>query len=108
MKDLFSILNDINKLVEDYHSLQLNLVRDQSEILRGLTTNLYFLEKHRIDAYESWQSVYFQSKGTSGAAKEREADFKVPELYKLRRIMEGGYKVVDSIRSTISIYKKEN
>lgn len=106
--DLYTILDNINKAVEGYHNLQLNLVRDQSELLRGLTTNLYFLEKYRIEAYEEWQSVYFQSKGTSGAAKEREADFKVPELYKIRRIMEGGYKVVDSIRSTISIYKKES
>lgn len=107
MKDLLIILTNIDKLIEDYHNLQLKLVGTQSEILRGLTTNLYFLEKHRIEAYENWQSVYFQSKGTSGAAKEREADFKVPELYKIRRIMEGGYRVVDSIRSTISIYKKE-
>jgi len=106
--DLYTILDNINKAVEEYNVLQLNLVRDQSEILRGLTTNLYFLEKYRIEAYETWQSVYFQSKGTSGAAKEREADFKVPELYKIRRITEGGYKVVDSIRSTISIYKKES
>lgn len=106
--ELITILNQINKHIEDYHSLQLNLVKDQSEILRGLTTNLYFLEKFRIEAYENWQSVYFQSKGTSGAAKQREADLKVPELYKIRRIMEGGYKVVDSIRSTISIYKKES
>lgn len=107
MKDLQTILNDINTLIEDYHNLQLNLVREQSEILRGLTTNLYFLEAHRIDAYETWQSRYFESKGGSAAAKQREADFKVPELYKIRRTMEGGYKVVDSIRSTISIYKKE-
>lgn len=106
--DLYTILDNINRAVEQYHNLQLTLVKDQSEILRGLTTNLYFLEKYRIESYETWQSVYFQSKGTSGAAKEREADFKVPELYKIRRIMEGGYKVVDSIRSTISIYKKES
>lgn len=106
--DLYTILDEITKLVEDYHNLQLTLVKDQSEILRGLTTNLYFLEKYRIEAFETWQSVYFQSKGTSSAAKQREADFKVPELYQIRRIMEGGYKVVDSLRSTISIYKKES
>lgn len=106
--DLYTILDNIDKWIENYHNLKLVLVKDQSEILRGLTTNLYFLEKYRIEAYETWQSVYFQSKGTSGAAKEREADFKVPELYKIRRITEGGYKVVDSIRSTISIYKKES
>lgn len=108
MKDLITILNDINKLVDDYHTLNLNLVKNQSEILRGLTTNLYFLEAHRIEAFETWQSRYFESKGGSAAAKQRDADFKVPELYRIRHIMEGGYKVVDSIRSTISIYKKES
>jgi hypothetical protein len=106
--ELTTILDSINTLIDKYHNMQLNLVKDQSEILRGLTTNLYFLERHRIDAYQTWQSVYFQSKGSSGAAKEREADFKVPEIYQIRRIMTGAYKVVDSIRSTISIYKKES
>lgn len=108
MKDLLTILNDINTLIDDYHNMQLKLVKHQSEILRRLTSNLYFMEKHRIEAHEKWQSMYFQSKGTSGAAKEREADFKVPELYQIRRIMTGGYKVVESLRSTISIYKSES
>jgi len=108
MRDLITILDDINTLIDKYHNLQLNLVKDQSEILRGLTTNLYFLERFRIDAHVKWQSTYFQSIGKSGAAKEREADFKVPELYQIRRIMTGAYKVVDSLRSTISIYKNES
>lgn len=105
--ELLPVLTSINALIEKYHTLNLKLVNEQSEILRGLITNLYFLEKYRIEAYEKWQSVYFQSNGKSGAAKEREADFKVPEIYQIRRIMTGGYKVVDSLRSTISIYKKE-
>lgn len=106
--ELTEILNNINDSIDKYHNMQLNLVKDQSEILRSLTTNLYFLEKYRIDAYRSWQSVYFNSKGTSHAAKEREADNNVTDIYMIRRIMTGAYKVVDSIRSTISIYKKES
>lgn len=108
MRELETILTDINTLIDKYHNLQLNLVRDQSEILRGLTTNLYFLEAYRIQYYNKWQSVYFNSMGKTGAAKEREADHDVPEIYQVRRIMTGAYKVVDSIRSTISIYKKES
>lgn len=106
--DLVEILNNIDTLIDSYHNLQLKLVKDQSEILRGLTTNLYFLEKYRIEEYNKWQSVYFHSTGKSGAAKEREADFEVKEIYQIRRIMTGAYKVVDSIRSTISIYKNES
>ena len=108
MKELTTILTEIDTLIDAYHTMKLTLVKDQSEILRGLTTNLYFLEAHRIDAFETWQYRFHDSKAGSAAAKQRDADYKVPELYRIRRIMEGGYLVVDSIRSTISIYKKES
>lgn len=108
MKPLTQILENINIQIDLYHNLKLNLVKDQSEILRALTTELYYLEEHRIHYYNKWQSVYFNSVAKSGAAKEREADHDVLELYQIRRIMTGAYKVVDSIRSTISIYKKES
>lgn len=106
--ELQTILTNIDIQIDRYHNLKLTLVKDQSEILRHLTSNLYFLERYRIEAHEKWQSTYFQSAGKSSAAKEREADFKVPEIYQIRRIMTGSYKVVDSLRSTISIYKSES
>lgn len=107
MKELNEVLEEINNSIDKYHTLQLKQVIEQSEILRSLTSSLFWLEKHRVEAHEKWNSTYFKSQGKSGAAKEREADLKVPELYMIRRIMTGGYKVVDSIRSTISIHKKE-
>ena len=107
MRGLNEILTEINEAVDKYHTLQLKAFIDQSEILRSLTSSLFWLEKFRVEAHEKWNSIYFQSQGKSGAAKEREADLKVPELYMIRRIMTGGYKVVDSIRSTISIHRKE-
>lgn len=107
MKTLNEVLEEINNSIDKYHTLQLKQVIEQSEILRSLTSSLFWLEKYRVEAHEKWNSTYFQSQGKSGAAKEREADLKVPELYMIRRIMTGGYKVVDSIRSTISIHKKE-
>lgn len=107
MKPLHEILEQIDEAVDTYHTLQLKMVLEQSEILRKLTTGLYFLEQHRVEAKEKWNSTYFQSQGKTNAAKEREADIKCPEIYQIRRIMTGGYKVVDSIRSTISVNRKE-
>ena len=95
-------LEQINKAVDDYHTLKLSLVSEQSEILRNLSTGLYHLELFRVEAHEKWQSVYFNSEGKTNAAKEKEADFKVPELYKIRRIMTGAKIVTDAVRSTIS------
>jgi len=108
MKPLKEVLNGINEAIDAYHTLKLHLVSDQSEILRKLSCNLAFLEEHRIEAHEKWQSTYFQSTGKTNAAKEREADLKVPELYKIRRIMTGAKVVNDAVRSTIGVYKKQN
>jgi len=108
MKNLQEILSNINESVESYESLELINTNQQSEALRKLTSNLFFLEEHRVEAYENWLSTYYEMpKATSNAAKEKFCDNKVKELYMIRRIMTSGYKVADSLRSTISIYKKE-
>ena len=65
MKILEEILTDINDLVDRYHTLKLNQVADQSEILRGLSSNLFFLEDHRVEAHEKWLDVYNNHQGTT-------------------------------------------
>ena len=108
MKQLTEILNNIDSAVESYELLELIDTNLQSEALRKLTSNLFFLEEHRIHAYNTWLETYYDMpKGTSNAAKEKFCDNHVKELYMIRRIMTSGYKVADSLRSTISIYKKE-
>ncbi|MCP4354351.1 MAG: hypothetical protein GY793_01720 [Proteobacteria bacterium] len=109
MRELEDILIDINRYIELYQNMKLKLVSDQTNILRSLTTNLAQLETYRADYYDLWLDVYFQQKGSvSNAAAEKIADKEVNELHKIRKIMRGGYKVCDSIRSTISVYKQEN
>ena len=106
MKHLQEILSNINEAVERYELLELTDTNDQSEALRKLTSNLFFLEKYRVEYYNKWIDKYYQLSGTN-AAKEKKCELEVPELYMIRRIMSSGYKVADSLRSTISIYKKE-
>jgi hypothetical protein len=50
-------------------------------------------------------SFYFGSKGSSSAAKEREADMRCPELYTLRHLMTSVKLVIDSLRTSISANK---
>ena len=103
------ILKNIDDAINDYNDLKLfNCNLQLSEILRKLNSNLFYLERHRLHYYKKWQSVYFQSKGSSDAAKTRESDNQVIELYQLRRLMTSAYKIVDGIRSQIGIYKQEN
>ena len=108
MKDDIEILAEISRYIEMYQEMKLKLVSDQSNILRSLTTNLAHLETYRADYYDEWLDVYFRNKDLSNAAREKIADKEVPQLHRIRKVMRGGYKVTDSIRSTISVNKKEN
>lgn len=106
MKTLNEILDNINKAVERYETCKLGLVQEQAEIARDLAVNLYWLVEHRKIAHEAWLSVYFNSKASSGAAKEREADTSVKELYAIRHISTSATKVLEMLRSTISVNKQ--
>lgn len=107
MKQLEEILSNIRASIDTYEGMFLEDYKKLSEILRILTANLFYLESHRINAYKKWHDVYFNCKETTNAAKERIADKKVQELYMIRRTMHAAYKIVDGLRSQISIYKKE-
>lgn len=102
------ILSNIGEAVESYSHAPLSDYHTLSEILRLLTANLFYLEKYRTEAYARWHSVYINSSGTSNAARAQEADREVLELYQYRRLMTSAYKIVDALRSQISIAKKEN
>jgi len=105
MKPLEEILEKINKSISEYETKKLSFTQEQSEILRDLSVNLHWLAEHRIYYHNQWLGVYFETKG-SNASKERESDYKVPELYKIRHLMSSGYKVLESLRSTISANKQ--
>lgn len=107
MKQLEQIFTEVNEAVEAYETCKLSLTSDQSNILRVLSSNFHFLAEHRIVFHEQWLSVYFNSRAGSVAAKEREADMTVRELYKIRHFMNSISKVMDSVRSTISANKTQ-
>ena len=105
MRDINEILSKIDDAVERYETCKLGLVQEQAEIARDLSVNLYWLTPHRIEAHEAWLSVYLNSKAPSSAAKEREADIKVGELYTIRQTTTIANKVLDILRSTIGVNK---
>jgi hypothetical protein len=106
MKTLNEISENLIKAIERYEQLPLDDVNELSEILRVLDVNLAYLVFVRDEYYKAFQSVYFNSKGTSSAAKERESEMKVPELDLVRKILRHYSDVQGSIRSQISLRKK--
>lgn len=103
--NLNEITDNLIKAVDRYAELPLDDVLELSEILRTLDVNLSHLVHVRDEYYNKYQSVYFNSTARTEAGKGREADYKVPELDLVRKILRHYGETQKSIRSQISLRK---
>jgi len=101
------ILKNIADGVDEYNAVDLSDLKAMSEILRKLNANLFYLTTYRVKAKQDWLSTYYNSKGKTNAAKEREADKDVIELYQYRYIMDAAKRIVNGLPSQMSIAKIE-
>lgn len=108
MKTLEEISSNLQCAIDDYDNLPLDDVMKLSEILRVLDVNLSYLVHVRDEYYQKYQSVYFNSQSRTEAGKAREADYKVPELDLVRKILRHYGETQKSIRSQISLRKQND
>lgn len=101
MRPLTTILDTINTQIELYETLKLNLVSDQSEILRTLTVQNYYLEEHLDKEEAIWQEYYDKFDSKTHQRKEQFANFSHPEYKKLKRIINRVDIIQGVIRSTM-------
>lgn len=100
------ILKKIDKMVDCYESGEWQSQEKLSRLLRGLTTANYRLSKFNIEYHNQHNRILFLHIGSVASGKIK-ADEEVPELRLLRKIMDATDNVIWSIRSEISIIKKE-
>lgn len=83
--------------------------RELIEALVSITTHLYTLEECRSEYKKSFEAKVYEytNEGQSVARSVNMAEIEVPELYRLRRIMEAAYEVVGALRTHISFLKQE-
>jgi len=79
------ILEKISSIIETYES---GSFKDLHVMHRELTANMFYLSQEQVKAHQEWNATYYNSKEKTNAAKERECDKLVPELYLCRKIME--------------------
>lgn len=101
------ILNKITDLIETYESGTWQSVENLRIMLRELSSNYYFLTKHNLEAFERHNAVQYLHKG-SVASGLILANEQVPELRITRKILYATSRVLDSIRSELSIIKTES
>lgn len=101
------ILKKITDLVDTYESGAWQSSDNLRVMLRELTTNYYHLTKFNIEAHQDYNQVLFKHTGSVASGKIL-AEEQVPQLRMLRKIMEATDNVIWSMRSELSIIKKES
>jgi len=101
------ILNKISQIITKYDGGEWESLENLRILLRELSSNYYYLTKHNIEYAQAWNMQVYNFKG-SNAAAQTFADLKVPELRITRKILMAADRVINSIRSEISIIKIES
>jgi len=101
------ILQKITNLIETYESGVWVSAENLRVMLRELTANNYYLTKHNIEYFQKYNAIQYKHKGSVSSGKVL-AEEQVPELRMIRKIMEATDNVIWSMRSELSIIKKEN
>ena len=100
------ILQKISDLIDTYESGTWQSVDNLRQMLRELTSNIYFLTKYNIEYHEKFNAVQYKHK-VSVASGIILANEQYPELRMLRKIMESANNVARSMTMEISIIKNE-
>jgi len=100
------ILNKISDIITRYDAGEWQSCDKLREMLRELTSNIYFLSKYNIEYHEKHNAVQYKHKGSvsSGLILANE---QYPELRMIRKITEAANNVKSSMIMELSIIKNE-
>lgn len=105
MRELEDILSAIRKSVSDFENKSIGFTSDQTEILRDLGVNLFFLTDYKTQAFYDWNDAFINSVQKSDEKKQADAHKQHPEYFKICQIQKAGENVLQIIRTTISANK---
>jgi uncharacterized protein YicC (UPF0701 family) len=109
MTDPTKQIETLNEYVNKYYNCNRQDGNELSLYLQKITALLYYLESVRSQIHNNYEVEIFKlvKEGNSVARAVNEANVKHPMMYQLRRIMDGGYRIADAIRTNISYLKSE-
>lgn len=108
-QDTLTQLKLLNEYINSYYVMKEMDGDKLSYLIQKITGSLYYLETVRSETHKRYEASVFNlvKDGNSVARAINETNVNIPEMYQLRRIMDGGYRIVDAIRTNISYLKSE-
>nr|WP_299488655.1 hypothetical protein [uncultured Allomuricauda sp.] len=105
-KPLKQILNELVSSVEEYECGAWLKKENLILIQRSLSSNVYYLTQHNIEAFQEWNTLVHKHNG-SNAAGQTLANEKVPELRMTRKILDAAKNVQIAISNELGIMKND-
>lgn len=102
-----TLLEDIHNIIENYESGEWQSTETLRVMQRKLTSYNYYLSKYNIEYFQKYNAIQYLHKGSVSSGKIL-AEEQVPELRMIRKIMESIENVMWSMRSELSIIRKES
>ena len=102
-------IEDLNEYVNQYYKCDRTNGEELLLLQQKISGLLYYFETVRSQQHDAFECKVFElvQEGQSVARAVNEAHVTYPLMYKLRRIMDAGYRIVDAIRTNISYLKSE-
>lgn len=100
------VLNKISEIITEYNS-GAYLTKERLLVMsRELSTNIYFLTKYNIEAFNDWNTIIYNDEGSVNKATVK-ADFEVPELRQTRKLLEACKGVSIAINNELKIINND-
>lgn len=109
LEEYKGVISSLNEDMNAYKSMSTDNGPGLNELLKDISSRLYYLETIRCRYHDLWQTRVKQliNNDSSVSRAENFAHVDYPQMYELRHIMTGAYGVVGAIRSNLSYLKKE-
>jgi len=96
----------ISEIIDRYENGHWESLDNLRVILRDLSTSYYHLTKYNLEAFEQHNAVQYKNKKSVSYGLIL-ANEQVPELRMTRKILFATSKVIDAVRSEVSILRTE-
>lgn len=108
MSEFKGALEKLSKHIKQYREAHPDDGNALTECLQQIAPILYYLEIERADAHNRYQTIIHNEvlAGSSVARAENIAHVKVPEMYKLRKLIDSAYETTKAIGIHLSWIKQ--
>jgi hypothetical protein len=110
IEDLTEVQGRVYGLINDYYKYEVHSPADLIKIARELSINLFYLASIKAKVNKAYEAKIYglvHNQNLKVNAATNEAAYEYPQLYTIRQELTAGNKVVDIIRSEISLAKTE-